>query len=148
MYQCRNTQTNIPKNIVEVQEFFVSNNMLSSKGKSMISVNDIEKKYFNFYCTTNLQFLSLVNTIYVDGTFTYCTTCFCQLFTIHGFYYNHYILLVFCLLPSKCCDVYEYVFENIKRLCSNLNFEFCPVEIYSDFEKSILNSAFDIWPDI
>ncbi|KAL4132259.1 hypothetical protein QTP88_009451 [Uroleucon formosanum] len=40
------------------------------------------------------------------------------------------------------------VFENIKRLCSNLNFKFCSVEIYSDFEKSILNSASNIWPDI
>lgn len=146
MYPCR--QTNIPKNIVEVQEFLVSNNMLSSKGESMIAVNDIEKNIVIFTCTTNLQFLSLVNTIYVDGTFTYCTKFFCQLFTIHGFYNNHYIPLVFCLLPSKCCDVYEYVFENIKRLCSNLNFEFCPVEIYSDFEKSILNSASNIWPDI
>jgi len=102
--------------------------MLSSKGESMIAVNDIEKNIVIFTCTTNLQFLSLVNTIYVDGTFTYCTKFFCQLFMIHGFYNNHYIPLVFCLLLSKCCDVYEYVFENIMRLCSNLNFEFCPVE--------------------
>jgi len=102
--------------------------MLSSKGESMIAVNDIEKNIVIFTCTTNLQFLSLVNTIYVDGTFTYCTKFFCQLFMIHGFYNNHYIPLVFCLLLSKRCDVYEYVFENIKRLCSNLNFEFCPVE--------------------
>jgi hypothetical protein len=142
--------TNIPKNIVEVQEFLLSKNMLSSKGESMIAVNDIEKNIVIFMCTTNLQFLSLVNTIYVDGTFTkfYIYTIFCQIFTIHGFFNNHYIPLVFCLLPSKCSEVYEYIFENIKRLCSNLNFEFCLVEINSDFEKSILNSASNIWPEI
>jgi hypothetical protein len=55
---------------------------------------------------------------------------------------------VFCLLPSKCSEVNEYIVENIKRLCSNLNFEFSPVEIYSDFEKSILNSASNILPEI
>jgi len=35
------TQTNIPKNIVEVQEFLESKNMLSSKGESMFAVNNI-----------------------------------------------------------------------------------------------------------
>jgi hypothetical protein len=53
--------------------------------------------------------------------------------------------LVFYLLQSKCCEVYEYIFENIKRLCSYLNFEFCLVEIYS--KKRILNSASNIWQE-
>lgn len=148
MYPCRNIQKNIPKNVVEVQEFLQAENIISSKGESMVAVNDIENNIVIFTCTTNLQFLSLVKTIYVDGTFTYCTKFFCQLFTIHGFYNNHYIPLIFCLLPSKCGEVYEYVFRNIKRLCSNLNLEFSPVEMYSDFEKSILNSASKIWPEI
>jgi len=57
MYPCRNIQTNISKNIVEVQEFLVSKNMLFSKGKSMIAVNDIKKKYCNFYvCQTSAVF--------------------------------------------------------------------------------------------
>jgi hypothetical protein len=52
MYPCRNIHTNIPKNIIEVQEFSLSNNMLSSKGESMIAVNDIQKNIIIFTCTT------------------------------------------------------------------------------------------------
>lgn len=53
--------------------------------------------------------------------------------------------LIFLLLPSNSDEFYEYVFENIKCLYSNLNFEFSPILI---FKKSIINSAFNIWPEI
>lgn len=85
MYSRRNIRKNITKNIVEVQEFLRSENILSSKGESIVAVN--ENIINIFTCTKNMQFLSLMNSIYVDATFnTYCKQLFCRLFTIHGFY--------------------------------------------------------------
>lgn len=68
----------------------------------MVTVNDIENNIVIFTYTTNVSFLSLINTIYVDGTFTYHTQFVFQLFTIYGILNNHCIPLVYCLLLSKC----------------------------------------------
>lgn len=123
---------NISKIIVEIQEFLRIENILSSTGESMVAVDDllIEYNIVIFIFSTNSQFLSLVNTVYVNDTCIYCTTYFCQIFTIYGFYNNPNIPLVFCLLPLKCGKDYKFVFQNIKCLYSNLNWVFTNWNIF------------------
>jgi len=58
-------------------------------------VNDSLNGLVMFSCDENIKFLSMLTTMYVDGTFNYCVRYFCQLFTIHGFHNNYYIHLAF-----------------------------------------------------
>lgn len=64
-----------------------------------------------FTTLKNLECLSTVDTILVDGTFDYCTKFFKQLFTIHALANKHYVPVAFCLLADKKKASYEKVFK-------------------------------------
>jgi hypothetical protein len=61
----------------------------------------------------NLRFLSDCETIYLDGTFSYCTKFFVQLFSIDGVKNEQYVPLVFCLLNDKRTETYEKCFKSL-----------------------------------
>jgi len=77
-----------------------------------------------FTCKRNLEFLSKIKTVYVDSTFEYCTTFFCQLFTVHGLFNNYYVPLVYYLLKDKQTITYSEAFKAIDLECSKVCKEF------------------------
>lgn len=101
-----------------------------------------------FSCEKNLNTLSTVKTIYVDGTFKYCTKFFLQLFTIHGLSNGHYIPLVYFLLNNKECESYAKCYNILKTECFKINLCFSPEYIFADFELSIHLGTLKVWPTI
>lgn len=73
--------------------------------------------------------------------FTSVPKLFTQLFTLHGFMYNNYIPLGFCLLPSKMIDTYETAFRHIVNEVIDIGFNCEPSELYADFEEAIYKGA-------
>lgn len=123
-------------------------NIKTNKEEEFLSVVDVENKIIIFSCYTNLHFLSLVDLLYMDGTFQYCTKYFCQLFTIHGFKNNFYIPLVYCLLPNKHTTTYQKVFELIISKCVEFDLVIQPKRIVIDFELAIHNACIETWPTV
>jgi hypothetical protein len=56
-------------------------NPTTSKGEEFITICDEESKIIVFGCHTNLEFLCNSETVYMDGTFQFCTKYYTQFFT-------------------------------------------------------------------
>jgi hypothetical protein len=57
------------------------------------------------------------HTLYMDGTFDYCTKDFLQMFTIHALSNENYIPVAFCLLKDKQKSSYRTLFELLRSKC-------------------------------
>ena len=73
---------------------------------------------------------------------------FTQLFTVHGFRYNTYVPLVYCLLPGKTTALYEAAFRHIMTEIVDLGLTFKPTTFFADFEQAIYTAARIIWPSV
>jgi len=142
-----------PCNIQNVHEVLDSLEIKTYDDEQFLMVNDSNQNIVMFSCEKNLNTLSTVKTIYVDGTFKYCTKFFLQLFTIHGLSNGHYIPLVYFLLNNKECESYAKCFNILKTECFKLNLCCSPEYIFADFElsnhlgalKVLLKDVFSIW---
>ena len=79
----------------------------------------------------------------VDGTFASAPAIFYQLFTFHTHRRNTALPCLFVLLHGKSEEIYLRMLEALNHLRPELN----PMRIISDFEKAILNSFHQIYPD-
>ena len=100
-----------------------------------------------FSCKSNLEFIASNDVLYVDGTFKSTPKYFYQLFTIHGLRNEHYIPLVFFLLPSKHTSSYEEAFKHLLVEAVKINVNIQPKIIYADLEISIHNAVKSVWSD-
>lgn len=91
----------------------------------------------------NLNISSEKETIFVDGTFEFCTKFFKQFFIIHGIRNGHHVQLAFALLPSKNTAVYEKLFELLLQTCPLM-----PKNVVIDFEAVIHKPARKAWPGV
>lgn len=139
---------NIPSSIGDVHDALNAIIVETNKGENFLLVNDDASNIIIFSCHTNLRILCEMESIYVDGTFRYCTKHFLQLFTIHGLKNGYYIPLVFCLLPNKTESTYLKAFEALKKECDKINLQLLPKFCYADFEKAIHSSALSAWPNV
>jgi hypothetical protein len=137
----------IPTSISDVHDALDAIEITTNNNEQFLLFNDRNSNIVMFSCRTNLTFLSKLDTIYVDRTFRCCPKFFTQLFTIHGLQNDHYIPLVFFLLPNKSVSSYSDAFRRIVEECAKLNLKFSPETIYADFEKAIHSAASFIWPE-
>jgi hypothetical protein len=90
-----------------------------------------------FSCKTNLQFLSSIDVLYVDGTFISVPTFFHQLFAIHGISSGHCVPLAFFLLTNKRQtsyeDVFRYTVAEAAKLCVNV----CVPQLFTLISKPL-----------
>lgn len=137
----------LPSNIQEVQEVLQVCAPHTSKGENFLFVNCLESSIIVFTCETNIRILDKIDVVYMDGTFSYCTKYYLQLFTIHGLINGHYIPLLYCLLPNKNTTTYVHLFSLLKsRIFEIYKIVFYPSKISVDFEKAIHNAIIQIWP--
>lgn len=149
IYACRRRHlpSVLPKSLEETQKTLSLLNLKTSKNEDFLLINNFEKKIVVFCCESNIQVLSKMTTVYMDGTFSYCANYFAQLFTIHGIENGHYIPLMFCLLPSKTTDSYTNLFQLIKEKMSHKQLIFEPKAVIVDFELAIHKSLRVVWPN-
>lgn len=138
----------LPQNLNEVHKVLDSIVVNTVLNENFLLVNDILNGIVMFSCDKNVQFLSKLTTLYVDGTFNYCTKYFCQLFTIHGIHNDHYIPLAFFLLKDKNQMTYKRAFIELKNLCLKFTQLFEPEVIFVDFEKAIHNAILEVWTQV
>lgn len=138
----------LPKSTLEVHDALQKMQPKTNRQEDFLLLNDSLNNVVIFSCIANLKFLSDSKILYMDGTFSYCTKYFKQLFTIHGFLNGHYIPLVFCLLKDKTQKSYEFCLSKVAELCKNVDVNLSPLEIVVDFEMSIHNAINSIWENI
>lgn len=138
----------LPKSVSDVHAALRNLNPKTNRNEDFLLINDAVENLVIFSCHNNLKYLCDSSIVYMDGTFSYCTKFFKQLFTLHGYFNGHYIPLVFCLLKDKSQKTYELCFLKIKYLCNSYNIHFSPAEIVVDFEVSIHNAIYQVWGDI
>lgn len=136
----------LPKNQNDVCDTLLNLQPKTNKAEDFLSVVDKENGVIVFSCYTNLHFLCSVSTIYIDGTFQFCTKFFHQLFTIHAFKNGYYIPAAFCLLSNKNSSSYLKLFQLLTVKCNTLELAFKPTTIVVDFEKAIHNACSLMWP--
>jgi len=144
----KNILPNIPQSYDEVHKVLNDLNIKTNRQENFLLINDNQYNIVIFCTVENLNFLSNMNTFYVDGTFKSCPKIFMQMFTIHTIHNNHYIPLIFCLLPNKQKEIYTQTFRMLCNECEKLNLKFLPQTIYVDFEEAIHNSILSVWPEI
>lgn len=137
----------LPKNIQEIHDILKTFKVETSKNENFLLLNDEHHNLIIFACSSNLNCLTNSETVYLDGTFTYCTKFFKQLVTLHGFINGHYIPLIFCLLSDKSPLSYERVFKFLVDKCAEMNLIFSPKTVIVDLEKSIHNAVLNVWPE-
>ena len=100
-----------------------------------------------FATDANLQILSQSSALFMDGTFKAAPRLFTQLFTIHTVYRDHFVPLVYCLLPNKQRTTYYAALETIKRKMADIHLLFNPDSVMSDFELGLINALEMIFPN-
>ena len=105
-----------------------------------------EKNVETFSCITNLQFLSSIDVLHVDGTSKSAPKFFHQLFIIRGLSNGHYVPLAFYLLANKHQTSYEDVFRHTVSEAAKFGVNVSPAVVYADFETAVHNAVTTVWP--
>ena len=103
----------------------------------LLRANGNADKMLVFGTSENLGKLADLDTIYVDETFCYFPSLYCQLFTINGFINGQQFPLVYYFLPAKSRADYNRFFTIVKEEMQNLGLIFQPT---SDFELALLQA--------
>lgn len=69
------------------------------------------------------------------------------MFTIHGIDSDHYVPLVYFLLPNKLLRTYQIAFNYIKEVCNRMGLTFAPTTVTVDFEIAIHKAIENVLPD-
>lgn len=138
----------LPKDISEVILAINNYKPKTCKGENFLFLNCEKEHIVVFSCETNIQKMCKSNQIYMDGTFTYCTKFFLQLFTLHGYDNGHYVPYMFCLLKNKQSKTYENLFKLIKfKILNDFGLNFNPKELFVDFENAIHQALKNVFPN-
>lgn len=132
----------------EVHSMLLTMDIKTHTGEPFILSNDSDKNIIIFSCKTNIDFLCKSETIYLDGTFDYCPKLFTQLFTLHGYFNNNYVPLVFALLPNKTKQTYTHFLNILVLECQNVGLILKPTKVICDFEESIHIALREVWNDV
>jgi hypothetical protein len=90
-----------------------------------------------FASDSNLQHLRSAQNVSMDGTFRTVPSIYQQLFTVHAFFDNRLLPLVYVLMARKSTRAYVKVFKSLKSACTNLGLQLQPDVIMSDFETGL-----------
>lgn len=113
----RKTYPPLPKSLAKTHEVLPKMNIQTNKFEDFLQINDIEKGMIMYTCQKNLECLSDVSELFMDGTYKCCPKFFQQLYTIHGLRNGHYVPLVFVLLSGKSECVYNHCLTSLVVQC-------------------------------
>ncbi|CAF3363228.1 unnamed protein product [Rotaria sp. Silwood2] len=108
-------------------EFLITDKMITRRQRILL-----------FSTSEQLKMLFAAETIFMDGTFSTCPSMFDQVYTIHAIKYDQSFPCVFGLLPNRQKSTYHFMFRELKALAVQMDINFSPKLIMSDFEPSLL----------
>ncbi|CAF4208726.1 unnamed protein product, partial [Rotaria sordida] len=91
-----------------------------------------------FSSNEQLKMLFTAETILMDGIFSTCPNMFDQVYTIHAMKYDQSFPCVFGLLPNRQKSTYHFMFNELKSIALQMQLNFAPKTIMSDFEPGLL----------
>jgi len=138
----------LPRSAEEVQIFLNTASLKTTKEEPFLMSNNLLENIVVFSCKTNIEFMCQQDTLYMDGTFEFCTKFFGQLFTIHALCNEVYVPVVFCLLKNKAKSTYLRLFHVLKEKCELMGCVLNPKNIVIDFEMAIHLSVEEVWPGV
>lgn len=141
--QRRKVYPPLPKTLEEVHAALANFDATTKQHEDFLLVNSEDDNIVIFCTQRNLRYLQQCDIILMDGTFRSCPSLFYQLFTIHGYRYQQYVPLIFCLLPNKQETTYEAAFWHIQAY---LPADFSPRTVFADFERAIHGAVRKVWP--
>ena len=142
----RKKYATFPNSRAEVHKTLREMNIMTNKDELFLLCNNEELGTVIFSTSQNLQCLTTVKELFMDGTFKYCTRYFYQLYTIHGYCSGNYVPLVFMLLPGKSETTYRESFSMLIRECAEREYVLKPDIIHVDFEVAVINVVQDLFP--
>ncbi|XP_050503874.1 uncharacterized protein LOC126882824 [Diabrotica virgifera virgifera] len=149
MYNARRSLLpKLSKSMEETHDILKTFPVKTNKNEDFLMVNDIENQIIMFSCSSNLEFLADLDTIYIDGTFEYCPKFFKQMFSIHGLKEDHYIPLVFFSLPSKQKHTYTLALKYLTEQVEKCNKKLALRTVFADFEEAIQQSVTEVWTHV
>ena len=105
-------------------------------------------KLLIFSADTELKTLSESEYIVCDGTFEMAPNSSCQFYTLHGFYGEEGLPLVWALLPNKSHETYLELFSTIRQAFADT---FCNEHtrhvFLTDFEAAAINAITETFPE-
>jgi hypothetical protein len=138
----------LPRSAEEVQIFLNTANLKTSKEEPFLLCNNLSENIVVFSCKSNIEFMCQQDTLYMDGTFEFCTKFFGQLFTIHALCNEVYVPVVFCLLKNKSKSTYLRLFNILKEKCDLMHCILNPKTIVIDFEMAVYLSVEEVWQGV
>jgi len=129
--------------------------ILSAEGDNITTFNhekfchiSSDKNLILFTCKANLNLLCDSTHVFGDGTFRYAPKFFLQLYTIHVYVNKFYIPVIYCLLPFKNLEMYQYMWNEIKLLCKHLTGKELDIKnFHADFEKPAHCAVLNTFPN-
>lgn len=131
----------LPHSIAQLHDALDAYPLMTVRNENFLFLNDRVHHIVGFSCSTNLNRLGNVDTIFIDGTFKSCPKLFHQLFSIHAIINNVYVPLVFFLLPDKKSSSYYQALMSIKNYIVSIG-----LTVFVDFETSIHIALENAWP--
>jgi len=116
------------------------------KGDENVLVHDTgaddSERILIFSNNSLLEILRGASILQMDGTFRICPTLYHQLYTIHCWYRNRCIPVIYALLPTASSAVYAKLFDFLSQHLSSRS----PV-IVMDMELAAKNAILSVLPD-
>ncbi|CAF2972812.1 unnamed protein product [Rotaria sp. Silwood2] len=108
-------------------EFLITDKMITRRQRILL-----------FSTSEQLKMLFAAETIFMDGTFSTCPSMFDQVYTIHAIKYDQSFPCIFGLLPNRQKSTYHFMFRELKAVAVQMEMNFSPKLIMSDFEPGLL----------
>lgn len=105
----------LPSNLEEHHKNAREYSLITNPEECLIYDNDSVKNIITFTCTKNLEQLKKSTTLFVDGIFISFPKTFYQLFSTFIKVLNHYVPVVFSLLPNNTTDIYILALNKVEK---------------------------------
>lgn len=121
----------------------------SHRGNRFLLTQNEHWQFIIFATDEQLGTLAACSTVYVDATFRSCPRPFHQFLTVHGFYQDRVIALVFVLMGQRLVGNYTHIFQDLKRKIFELTAnQWQPRLFISDFETAIRTALHAEFPGV
>ncbi|CAF1246362.1 unnamed protein product [Adineta ricciae] len=97
-----------------------------------------KKRMVLFGSPKQLEVLFDSSVVFMDGTFLATPPMFDQVFTTHGFKFEHHFSCVYGLLPDRKKSTYQQLFKELKNIATQTNRLFQPERIITDLESGLI----------
>ncbi|XP_065315084.1 uncharacterized protein LOC135923974 [Gordionus sp. m RMFG-2023] len=92
-----------------------------------------------------IKILTESDTVYMDGTFFIAPNIYQQLYSVHVYYKEYMLVVIYGLLSNKRKSTYIKLFIMIKEICEKYNCIWAPKFVQLDFEQAAIEALHKVF---